>query len=245
MSGIVSGNIHLDLSPGELDNILCFLGYGHISAPVWFVGLEEGLAGMSEEDTIHNLKARAHFNPVMDLREAHLRLMRAGRPIDVELDPPRTQVWQYMAKIMLARSGCKEWKSNRAVKEYIKNNLGRSGGETFLTELSPVPTRRSNDSTWAVEFARLKPGLDDIVAARCIRLKATLEAMVPRPLVICYGFGSEMRFAHLLGEEWVSLGRQIKAAHHGQYLLLPFFGNGQMSHAVIESLMSLGILTNQ
>ncbi len=182
----------------------------------------------------------------MDLREAHLRLVRAGGPIDIEVDPPRTQVWQYMAKIMLARSGYKEWNSNRAVKEYIKKCLGRNGGETFLTELSPVPSGRSNDLTWAAEFVRLDPRLNDRVAARCARLKQTLEALVPRPLVICYGLGSEARFAELLEEEWVRIAPHIKAARPGTcYLLLPTFGNGQMSHAVIEVLTAQGLLTGE
>ena len=94
-----------ELSAEEVGRIVNFLGYGRPSAPVWFMGIEEGLGNMNSQDISANLKARASFENTMDLREAHMRLRERGRPIDIENQPPSTQVWQWMAKIMLARQG--------------------------------------------------------------------------------------------------------------------------------------------
>jgi hypothetical protein len=48
----------LHLSAEEIGRIVTFLGYGPTSAPVWFVGFEEGLGDMTSADTVRNLKAR-------------------------------------------------------------------------------------------------------------------------------------------------------------------------------------------
>jgi hypothetical protein len=72
-----------DLSPEEIGRIVNFLGYGSPSAPVWFMGIEEGLGNMNSQDISQNLKARATFESTMDLREAHIRLRERGRPIDI------------------------------------------------------------------------------------------------------------------------------------------------------------------
>lgn len=49
----------LDLSSDEVDRIIGFLGYGRVSAPVGFIGLEEGLGRRNDLDAVPNLKARA------------------------------------------------------------------------------------------------------------------------------------------------------------------------------------------
>jgi hypothetical protein len=82
------------LSTEEIGRIVNFLGYGRPSAKVWFMGIEEGLGNMNSQDISENLKARASFESTMDLREAHMRLREQGRPIDIENQPPSTQVWQ-------------------------------------------------------------------------------------------------------------------------------------------------------
>src|SRR4051794_15800073 len=48
-----------DLSCGEARRVLEFIGYGRLSAPFWFIGLEEGLGKQDDIDWVHNLKARA------------------------------------------------------------------------------------------------------------------------------------------------------------------------------------------
>ncbi len=136
------------LLPEEIERIVNFQGYGSLSAPVWFIGIEEGLGKMSEDNAKKNLRARGNFETVMDLRDAHLRLREGGQPIDIETKQSFTQVRQYMAKVMLSRNGDKNWSELSFAEQYIRFRLGRrggSGGETFLTELSPIPSNKSKN----------------------------------------------------------------------------------------------------
>jgi len=233
--------LHLALSPTEIGRIVGFLGYGRTSAPVWFIGLEEGLGKMNSDDTIKNLKARASFDETMDLREAHLRLVEKGRPIDIEMNPPNTQVWKYMAKIMVAISGG-DWKNRRSVNEYIRFRLGRVSGETFLTELSPIPSRKVRERTWRELFEKLDPELEENIERRTTRLKQVARENTSS-LIICYGTKRAGDFEEILGVRWHDATAQIRMSQEGRYLLLPFFGNGQMSHSVIGGLISKGLLT--
>jgi len=60
--------MNLELTSDQRDRILGFLGYGNLSAPVWFVGLEEGLGGADDEQAARSLQVRGAFAPAMDLR---------------------------------------------------------------------------------------------------------------------------------------------------------------------------------
>jgi hypothetical protein len=245
----------LHLSAEEIGRIVTFLGYGSTSAPVWFVGFEEGLGDMTSADTVRNLTARGSFEKTMDLRDAHLRLHENGIPIDIAIKAPSTQVWQYMAKIMLAYNGnkylpesskpdkearkaAKEWR--RSVKEYVCFHLGRSEGQSFLTELSPIPAGKIADKKWMKLFRQLDVKVDDKIGRRKEELKRTLRLRDPA-LVVCYGERAD-DFAELLGVEWHEMCPGVRASRDSRRLLLPFFGNGQMSHSVIKHLLDFGLL---
>jgi len=47
-----------ELTESEIGAIIGFLGYGRVSAPVWFIGLEEGLGDMTSEENVANVRAR-------------------------------------------------------------------------------------------------------------------------------------------------------------------------------------------
>jgi hypothetical protein len=53
-----------NLSRKEVHRILGFLGYGRSSAPIWFIGLEEGLSSDQPADFSHNLQARGAWDDV-------------------------------------------------------------------------------------------------------------------------------------------------------------------------------------
>lgn len=232
---------HIGLGPDHTARILDFLGYGSLSAPVWFVGIEEGLGSMSSQDTISNLKARGTFERTMDLVEAHKLLKEKAQFIDIERRPPSTQVWQFMAKIMRAYNGNEDWRDLASAKQYIRFQLGRRGGETFLTELSPIPSSKASDKQWMLQFRKSDPGLDDKLAQRTKDLKAVLAEHRPS-LVICYGRKFEDAFGKLLGIRWQPVSNQISVSPDMRCLLVPFFGNGQMSHTVIEDLLASKLL---
>ena len=126
MTKELQGNLQLDLSGDGIDRVINFLGYGCPSAPVWFIGLEEGLGKANSQEGIDNLKARDSFKPIMDLHEAHKLLQEKGGQIDIELKKSFTQVWIWMAKIVRARRDLKDWSNVAFAKEYVRRHLGRA-----------------------------------------------------------------------------------------------------------------------
>jgi hypothetical protein len=240
--------IHLDLSEKEVSGISGFLGYGQPERSVWFIGLEEGLGKSTDAEARENLRPRSRFQRVMDLRDAHLTLKENQAPIDIETKATFTAVWIYAAKIMLAMEGHKDWSSgseNRklileSAKDYVRFKLGRRVGRTFLSELSPIPTKSTADLDWMCALRRVDSKLDDKIEYRKSEIKRLLKASDPSR-VICYGKRAT-EFAALLGIEWHSIDDQISSSRDGKCLLLPFFGNGQMSHSVIGTLARHGLL---
>lgn len=231
----------LELSIEAIDAIVNFAGYGSQSAPVWFIGFEEGLGKMDSEDSAKSLKARGAFENTMDLYNAHLRLWEGGKLIDIERRTKFTPVWVWMAKIMLARNGHSSWRNTECAKEYIRSQLGRSMGETFLTELSPIPSRSAKDQNWMKWFRARDAQLDTKIKQRLEALKRVLKEKSP-PLIICYGSKRTKDFAELLGTEWLPACHKAYKSSDSRCLLLPFFGNGQMSHSVIEGLLEDDLL---
>jgi len=234
---------NLSLSIEEIGRIIGFLGYGRLSAPVWFIGIEEGLGRANSEEALNNLKARGGFAPIMDLREAHLLLRESGQCIDVETKRVFVAVWIWMAKIMQAYGGKEGWRNLESAKEYVRTQLGRFSGETFLTELSPIPSRNGKDKTWVQWFKKLDPDLETRIKLRTKTLREMLKKYDP-PLVVCYGSGNKLpnKFAELLDVEWQVVTRKLRRSRDSRRLLLPFLGTGQMSHAILHELLDRGLL---
>jgi hypothetical protein len=236
--------LQLDLTPEEIQRIVNFLGYGRITAPVWFIGMEEGLGRMSSEDAVRSLKARGSFEPTMDLYQACLNLRQGGQPIDIETNPPSTPVWKFMAKIMRAIHGEQNWRHPALAKEYVQFRLGRCGGDSFLTELSPIPTRQAADQTWMAWFEERDAELHEKIGQRRTTLKRLRDENAST-LVICYGSSLAEKFAELLGIEWQTAFtirhktrvEEVRASRDFKNWLLPFFGTGHMSDEVIDRLL--------
>src|SRR4051812_30391260 len=115
-----AGKPALNLSTDAAHRIIGFLGYGNVFARVWFVGLEEGLGRMGDQESLSNLGARGEFKPTMDLVQAHLQLLERGKPVDiVNRASFTTQAWIWMARLALAHfeSGS-EWQDLDRAKDY-------------------------------------------------------------------------------------------------------------------------------
>ena len=145
-----------------------------------------------------------------------------------------------MAKIMRAYNGNKEWGNLEAVKEYVRFKLGRSDGQTFLTELSPIPAGKASDKKWMTLLSTLDPELDSKIRQRKCKLKKALKEN-HHSLVICYGKRAD-EFAELLEIEWHAVSPKVSRSQNAKHLLLPFFGQGRMSFSVIEELLDSGLL---
>ncbi|MGO9266421.1 MAG: hypothetical protein ACLQBA_16330 [Candidatus Binataceae bacterium] len=238
-----------DLSRDELRRIVDFLGYGSEAADIWFVGLEEGLGQTDGGDALINLKARGKFYPVMDLVDAHLRLIERGEVIDIQRRNSFTQVWTWMAKIVRAREGANDWQDLEKAKDFVRYGLGRATGNNFLTELSSIPSRRVNDKSWYKWFQGRIDDLDERLALRRKKLCQLLRTSQPS-LVICYGSAGKNwnRFSELFDiDRWETMASGIQSAmcSKSRCLMLPFFGQGHMKGEIIEALLRSRLLSRK
>lgn len=166
----------LPLTQAQADVLCAFEGYGRLTAPVWFLGMEE--AG-SDPQLLHT---RAAWDEVVrDLWEAHASLgltqfHEAGvRPVVLQ------QTWRPMCVLMvlgeapnlyvpfpkefsnLTRAEKRPFRQHRnrlllELRRYQSTRLGRAGdqGETFLCELLPIPKPTAN----GYPFQKLLPMWD-------------------------------------------------------------------------------------
>jgi len=235
-----------NLSLAEARRILEFIGYGRFAAPIWFVGLEEGLSSLEPADLAHNLKARGAWDEVIDLERACSLLHHNGQPARIAIKPPRTQTWTWMAKIARVLAESPDWDDRGAASEYVRRRLGRSDpavGETLLTELSPIPSKRvSENIKWRSFFQKIEPELDRIIESRLVKIGALIDQYSPR-FVFCYGSEnpeSSQKFKRLFPTRgWRSVAKksQMSESDGRLALLMPFFGNGRLSAAEVRMVM--------
>lgn len=139
-------NTMTPFTESETNRLLNFLGYGHLTAPVWFLGIEE--AGGGEK----NLRRRLTLDVVEDRAEAHAKL----ETVQYEKANKIVQTWRGMCCIMLELEG-KEIKTE-SIRDYQMNQLGRRSGNTFVGELLPIPKPKAND--WS--YRKLFPSFPDL-----------------------------------------------------------------------------------
>ncbi len=226
----------LDLSRASQERLLEFIGYGRIDAPVWFIGINEG-TGVHANLSL-NLATRAqHFERVMDVRKA-LDLLG--------VEAPTTQVWKFMAKLVLGLKGQAFLGERKVVSAYVRDHLGRQDGETLLTELFPLPSPNAND--WPVELQLFYPTRveyeREMTEVRGRKFQAIFEHQTPK-VVVCYGKvknGRQLEFEHFFAQAnfrtQSDLPSKFKIAEVGKtvVVLSPFFGQGQMRDDMIQSL---------
>lgn len=121
------------LTAEELQKLLDFQGWGNPGGDFWFVGMEERGDGNDLE-----LRWRLGFTPIEDLIPAHLRWeqFKPDEPFDPLL---LVRTWATMSKIVLRLRGEENWTDTDRLRRYQAGRLGRPDGETFLTELLPLP----------------------------------------------------------------------------------------------------------
>jgi hypothetical protein len=131
-----------DLSGKSFEN---FIGFGNEDGQVLFLGMEEGLVGTLSADT-----ARTHDLP----RTADLRAdfsPDASRYYFWRL-PKSQRTWRAMSHLMLRRQGVDDPTADQ-VHRYQTEQLGRTDGETLLSELLP----RANQSVDAEYMREMLP----------------------------------------------------------------------------------------
>jgi hypothetical protein len=118
-----------------------FFGYGTWSAPVWFIGMEEGGgSSLAEVETrIETWRARG-ANELENLAEFH-RAIGVTRHFGGR--PALQRTWAKLIHVLFGLRG--EVADTERVRIYQATRLGRHGGETALIELLPLPSPSTRD----------------------------------------------------------------------------------------------------
>jgi hypothetical protein len=119
-----------------------FYGYGDYKARYWLIGMEEGGGGSFQEITRHISKwVGQSKGEVLDLRWHHTDADPAN---SIPGSEKLQATWSQLIRVVLAIQG--KPTDNQSVSDYQQAKLGRSGGDTCLLELMPLPSPDSK--TW-------------------------------------------------------------------------------------------------
>ncbi len=208
-----------DLTAAQIKNLLAFRGYGNPSGRFWFVGMEEG------GGVFASLQIRANkFAPLEDLAESHRNFGSHDMSKSIS-------TWRIMSAIVGRISGESNWWDNALTTNYQMHHLGRLNGETYLTEVLPLPKRSLADWPYGGIFDSPEDYFDRTFPGQLASLQIEYAESNPKPqFIFCYGkqywprhreiFDSVKFHSALNGKiEW---GRNDSAV----FILTNFFGYG-------------------
>lgn len=197
-----------------------FVGYGRRDAPVVFIGLEEGL---SQPETLQEqLAIRAGFAPVMDLKAAHASIPGTARFFD-PVRPKCQRTWRPMCDLLLRREDPEHLAPTAQLRgHYQATRLGRTHGETLLTELLPYPHVRADHWVYGDRYATRQDYEAALLGER-LQLLSTELAAAKRELIVCYGASRWPAFKQLMqltfglgaGDWSTELGGAVQVAESG------------------------------
>ncbi len=215
----------------ELEQLLDFVGYGRLDAPVWFLGMEE--AGGGED----NLRARLKFRAVEDCAEAH-RILGITKHHWGRRVIQRT--WRGMCYIMLKLDNKATDAEN--IRAYQAESLGRFGGQTLLVELMPVP--KSSIGAWGYEelipqYASREDYYRKVKPRRLAYLQGLIRENKPQ-IVVGYGksYWSEYR-ALFAGMDFSSRGQFMVGKATGLTVVLTDHFTAQSMNNKLDEVVSI------
>jgi hypothetical protein len=164
------------LTAEQIKRLLTFRGYGNPSGRFWFVGMEEG------GGDIESLRIRADkFSTLEDLAESHKRF-------DSHDMSNLISTWRIMSAIVGRISGIADWWDPDYARDYQAKHLGRTDGETYLTEILPLPKRSLDDWPYGDIFDSPKDYFKQVFPDQRDSLQVEYEGADPKPqFVFCYG----------------------------------------------------------
>jgi len=132
-----------DLIQRRINN---FWGYGSLEAPVWLVGMEEGLdpnhdvPQLDVRFQIADGKATVDMRGDMKVLANHSKWFQAGAPIQ--------STWKYPIALYLYLKN-KRIPDKEEIRDHQVSVLGDSvRKETCTVELMPLPSQKAHESTW-------------------------------------------------------------------------------------------------
>lgn len=160
------------------DYIQGFLGYGSLSAPLWFIGMEEGIGKESLEDRLNAWHDLGHTDTV-DIRLFHERIQE-------------TRWFSFLARLQRTWRGliivALRYLNEPVDKERIRRyQVGELATKTeALLELMPLPHKGLSDWNHQGLFANRDAYLAAIAPKRLAALQKAVASHAPKA-VIMYG----------------------------------------------------------
>lgn len=197
-----------------------FFGYGELSAPVWFIGMEEG-GGNSLQEIQERLDAwnRRGRQKVQDLARFHIEFGDDSRFVE---NAPIQPTWRKIIRAILASTGVEPTDAN--IRDFQINKLGRKGGNIALLELLPLP-KRSRTTFRYNEWSNLRelqaPELYEevVLPKRIASLKKLITTYQPKA-VIFYGKNFRRHFELIAGVTFPGTNYSIVANTNRLYMML-------------------------
>lgn len=214
----------MDLIDDELlaNFIQTFYGYGNYSSDIWFIGMEEagGRTFQDIQDRIDLWERRGRLE-LEDLAEYHAELgLQKYFRYPVKLQP----TWAGLIRVILAMHGIPT--SDRQTKAYQSKHLGRSGEDTCLLELLPLPS--PNIKKWLFSEYSSSPMLTDrqtymqeIAPGRIQHIRSRIAEHRPE-IVIFYGMAYLPWWKDVAGMDFevIQQGLHMAREEHTIYIVI-------------------------
>ncbi len=209
-----------------------------MEAPVWFVGMEEGLG---KNTNIGELEARflaADGRVTVDMRRDmmlvpdHIRFFKDSAPIQAS--------WKYPIALYLYLKNQKE-PSPEEIRYYQAHKLGDSELKSDVAiELMPLPSHKASEDTWLYAnygipgLGSRKKYLDTYKPKRTKELNRLIKTYFPR-LVVFYSLTYLPDWIEVMGENPKEVCRQMYFAKNGKtsFCVIPQGVSFGMSYARI------------
>lgn len=172
----------------QQNKLFKFVGYGRLDAPVWFVGLEEGV---DPSKAVERIEPRLTFRKVEDC-------LKASEKLDVmhyhHVDRPKiARYWGTCARVMLRLERRRVTKAH--VRAYQRDELGRKSGQTLLTQLLPMPSPATSAWPYDELLGMTRAEYTARVLPQRVEMFRTLAKRHRPKLVVCYGKNRWSAFA--------------------------------------------------
>jgi hypothetical protein len=192
-----------------------FWGYGSLEAPVWFVGMEEGLGETDTEELEIRFRA-ADGKPTVDMRRDMRDLN--GHMKWFKENPPLQATWKYPIALYLYLHNHRA-PSQQEIRDHQRSVLGDIvRKESSTIELMPLPSHKADESAWVYNKYGV-PGLNsrkEYLATykprRVAELKQLVKTSSPK-LVIFYSIGYLREWTEIIGNRPEEITHQMYFAN--------------------------------
>ncbi len=210
----------VSISGEQFERLNAFVGYGNPSGRYWFVGMEEGLERGG--DLAREIRIRATWNAVEDVHRTRASLglgMRGRHP-----------AWRSMSRIALKLDGRVDWSETAAVRDYKETRLARADGDTFLTEVMPLPSTTVGEWPYVAPYDTREEYYEKVRPGRMALIRDFVSRYRPS-YILCHGKTNWEFHKQLFPGDYIPLlAGFMEAAHIGQsdVVLLPSFSAWDM-----------------